>query len=220
MLLAKVEGFPEDTLNSATVLSFVTMACLNDEEWETAEKSLRDESGIRDWMRCMMGKTGGPGEMAAAMTKGAEGDQEALAEAAADCGEKMESAPSQAPTAPAAGPESTSISEPSSIVPLNPDDLAGLLSRLTQYERDCVTDLESLAGFLSKPPRVDYQDVTQQIGCLGDETLLHLELARLPDISRTWAGSSERTRPPAYRTVSRGSAAASSSMRSTPRSPA
>ena len=53
------------------------------------------------------------------------------------------------------------------------------MSRLTEYERDCVTDLELLAGFLSKPPRVDYEDVTQQIVCLGDETLLHLDLARL-----------------------------------------
>ena len=179
MLLAKAEGFPEDTLNSATVLFFVTMACLNDDEWETVDRSLREDSELRDWMRCMIGKLGGPEEMAAAMTKGAEGDQEALAEAAAHCAEKMESAPSQAPATPTATPEPVPTSEQSSIAPLNPDDPADLLSRLTQYERDCITDLELLAGFLSKPPRVDYEDATQQIGCLRDETLLHLDLAHL-----------------------------------------
>ena len=42
MMLAKVEGFPEDTLNSATTLHFVTMACLSDEEWETTAEWVRE----------------------------------------------------------------------------------------------------------------------------------------------------------------------------------
>ena len=88
MLLAKVDGYPEDTLHSATVLYFITMACLSDEEWATADKPLREDSGIREVMRCMMEKVGGPGVMAAAMTNGEEGDQKVLSEAAADCGEK------------------------------------------------------------------------------------------------------------------------------------
>ena len=64
MMLAKVEGFPEDTLNLATTLHFVTMACLSDAEWETADESLRQDSELREWMRCIMekaGRTGGNG---------------------------------------------------------------------------------------------------------------------------------------------------------------
>ena len=83
MLLAKIEGFPEDTLTAGTVLSLVKMACLNDEEWETTDEfelTPEMEVGFRELMRCVMEKLGGPGEMAAAMTKGEEGDEKALAE--------------------------------------------------------------------------------------------------------------------------------------------
>ena len=179
MMLAKVGGYPEDTLNSATALSFVTMACLNDAEWETAARWLREESELRGWMQCMMEKLGGPGQMAAAMTAWDEYNQKMLVEAAEDCAEEMEPVPGKTPAAPTATPEPASASEPSSIAPLDPDDSEGLLSRLSQEERDCVTDVELLPGFLANYPDANYEDMAQQMGCLGDETLLQLELARL-----------------------------------------
>ena len=132
MLLAKVEGYPEDTLNAATTAWLVTLACLRDDEWETAARSLREDSGPRELMRCMMEKLGGPGEMAATMTKGERGDQEALAEAAADCAEETGPVPGETPAAPTATPESASTSEPGSIAPLDPNGLKDLLWRLTQ----------------------------------------------------------------------------------------
>ena len=183
MMLAKVEGFPEDTLNSATTLHFVTMACLSDEEWETAAEWVREDPELREVMQCLMGKLGGPGEMATAMTVGDEEDQKALAEAAEDCAEEMRPTPRETPASPTATLESASTPEPSSIVPLDPDDPAELLSRLSQDERDCVTDFELLGSFLSRHPFldyvVDYEDVAQQLGCLRDETLLELHLAFL-----------------------------------------
>ena len=179
VMLAKVEGFPEDTLHSANTLHFVTIACLNDEELETAHRSLREESELWEGMWCWMGKLGGPGEMATAMTKGKESDQRALAEAAAACTEEMGPAPAETPAAPTATPEPASTPEPSGIAPLNPDDSAELFSRLSQEERDCITDVELLTGFLANYPDSDYEDMAQQMGCLGDETLLQLELARL-----------------------------------------
>ncbi len=128
------------------------MACLNDAEWETAARWLREESELRGWMQCMMEKLGGPGQMAAAMTAGDEYNQKMLAEAAEDCAEGIGSVPGDTPAAPTATPESASTPEPSSIAPLDPDDSAELLSRLSQEERDCVTDVELLADFLSKHP--------------------------------------------------------------------
>ena len=83
-----------------------------------------------------------------------------------------------APT-PTLTTEPTATSEPSGIAPLAPDESAGLLSRLLQSERDCITDFDLLADFWSKHPDVDYEDVAQQIGCLRDETLLSLYLASL-----------------------------------------
>ena len=179
MMLAKIEGFPEDTLNSATTLSLIIMACLNDAEWKTAHRSLQEDSELREWTRCMMGKLGGPGEMAVAMTVGDEEDQKALAEAAEGCAKEMGPAQDETPAAPAAtyGPASTP--EPGSIAPLDPDDSADLLSRLTQEERDCITDVDLLADFWLHPPHVDYEDVAEQMGCLGDDTLMDLHLAQL-----------------------------------------
>ncbi len=200
MMLAHVEGYPEDTLSSATTLHFVTMACLNDAEWETTAEWVREGSEIRAWMQCMMEKLGGPREMAVAMTKGGRGDQGLLAEAAADCAEEMGPAPSEMPSVPAATPESASTSEPSSIAPLDPDDPAGLLPRLSQEERDCVTDFELLADFLSKHPDVDYEDVAQHLECLEDETLWTSISRSLPGISNTWVGCSGQTRNPAFET--------------------
>ncbi len=183
MMLAKVEGFPEDTLNSATTLSLVTMACLNDAEWETTAEWVREDPELREVMQCMMEKLGGPGEMAVAMTVEDEEHQKALAEAAAACAEETRPVPDGAPAAPAEKPEPASTPEPASIAPLDPDDPAELLSRLSQEERDCITDVELLANFWSRHPFldyvVDYEDVAQQLGCLEDETLLNLHLAQL-----------------------------------------
>ena len=88
MMLAKVEGFPEDTLNSATTLSFVTMACLNDAEWETAAQWLREESELRGWMQCMMENLGGPGVLAVAMTN-EDGNPHKMTKPAEACEEEV-----------------------------------------------------------------------------------------------------------------------------------
>ena len=80
---------------------------------------------------------------------------------------------------PTLTPEPTATSEPSGIAPLDPDDSAELLSRLSQDERDCINEFDPLADFWSKHPDVDYEDVAQQMGCLRDETLLSLYLANL-----------------------------------------
>ncbi len=125
LMLAKVEGFPEDTLNSATTLHFVTMACLNDAEWETAAEWLREESELREVMQCLMEKLGGPGEMATAMTKEDEGAQEALTEAAEDCAAETGPEPGDTPAATTATPELASTSEPSSIAPWTPTTRRG-----------------------------------------------------------------------------------------------
>ncbi len=115
MMLAKVEGFPEDTLNSATTLHFVTMACLNDAEWEAADKSLREDSELRDWMQCIMEKLGGPGTMATAMTRGEKDDQKALADAAADCAGEM--GPTSDQEDPGLQPAPTRTSAPATPTP-------------------------------------------------------------------------------------------------------
>ena len=84
------------------------------------------------------------------------------------------------PTAtPEPKPAPTATHEPSGVAPLDPDDSAELLSRLSQDEHECITDFDLLADFWSEHPDVEYEDVAQQMGCLRDKTLLHLYLAGL-----------------------------------------
>ena len=93
----------------------------------------------------------------------------------------------------------------------------GLLSRLLQEERDCTTDFELLSAFLSKHPDVDYEDVTQQLGCLGDGTLLDLHLAFIAWYFQDLGGMFRVTRNPAFETPWMVSTSATTSGRYTPR---
>ena len=166
--------------SSIAVATTVT-ACLTDEEWERATPGI--QIGSQEWaaqeradQRCLMEALGGPGKMAEAMRAEDEDNQKMLAEAAEDCAEEIGPVPGETPA-------STATPEPNSIVPLDPDDSPGLLSRLSQEERNCITDVGLLADFWSRHPFldyvVDYEGVAQQLGCLGDETLLDLHLANL-----------------------------------------
>ena len=82
---------------------FVTVACLNDPEWEATAPVLGMSSDEREGMQCLMGALGGPGEMAAAMRAAQEGDFDDLARAGTECGLEMGPLPGQPPGTPHAG---------------------------------------------------------------------------------------------------------------------
>ena len=89
-----------------TALS-VTIACLNDEEWEAAASMTGMQPEEREGMRCLLDQLGGSGEMAEAMKAAGEGDLTDLATAGADCGLDMEPAPGQATATPPLTPTAT-----------------------------------------------------------------------------------------------------------------
>ena len=171
MLLAKVEGFPEYTLNSATTAWLVTLACLSDDELRTAAKSLREDSGLRELMRCMMEMLGGPGEMAAAMTKGEEGDQKAFAEAAAGCGEEVEPTPGQEDAGPPPVPMvDIQPGHPAASLSLLPDSMMYAYINLNTVARrpDIQEHVEfQLAHFVSRDELPFAEELLTSIGA-GD----------------------------------------------------
>ena len=85
----------------------MTMACLNQEEWNSTAPVMGMGPDGREGMQCLMQEMGGPEGMAAALGAGDENALPALFAAAAGCGLDMGGPPSQAPVAPTATPEPT-----------------------------------------------------------------------------------------------------------------
>ena len=83
---------------------FVTMACLNDEEWETVGPQVGMSLDERKGMQCLLVALGGPGPMAAMMAAAQEGHFTILAQAGEECGLDMGPVPRQVPGTPPPAP--------------------------------------------------------------------------------------------------------------------
>ena len=100
VMTAGMEGDPERAMAGSMTALSVTIACLNDEEWDAAASKMGMRPDEREGMRCLLDQLGGPGEMAEAMKAAGEGDFTDLAKAGADCELDMGPAPGQAPVTP------------------------------------------------------------------------------------------------------------------------
>ena len=107
VMTAGMEGDPGRAMAGSMTALSVTIACLNDEEWEAAASMTGMQPEEREGMRCLLDQLGGPGEMAEAMKAAGEGDFTDLAKARADCGLDMGPAPGQAPATPPPTPTAT-----------------------------------------------------------------------------------------------------------------
>ena len=87
-MLATVLGNELDKMMVASI--FATIACLNDEEWETAATVLGVDLGIRAAMMCLLEEMGGTAGLTAALEPGAEESFTALILAVTDCDLGME----------------------------------------------------------------------------------------------------------------------------------
>ena len=107
VMLAGLQGDPGTAMSGSMAALFLTMACLNQEEWNSAAPVIGMGPDGREGMQCLMQEMGGPEGMAAALGAGDENALPALFAAAAGCGLDMGGPPSQAPVAPTATPEPT-----------------------------------------------------------------------------------------------------------------
>ena len=104
VMTAGIEGDPDRAMAGSMTGLFVTMACLNDQEWETAGPQVGMSLDERKGMQCLLVALGGPGPMAAAMKAAQEGDFTILAQAGAECGLDMGPVPRQVPGTPPPAP--------------------------------------------------------------------------------------------------------------------
>ena len=108
VMTAGIEGDPGRAMAGSMTALSVTIACLNDEEWDAAASMMGMRPEEREGMRCLLDQLGGPGQMAEAMKAAGEGDFTGLAQAGADCGlEDMGPVRDQAPVTPPPTPTAT-----------------------------------------------------------------------------------------------------------------
>ena len=91
---------------------FLTLTCLNQEEWDVAAPAMDMGPDDREGMQCLLAEMGGPDEMAAALRAEDERGFMALFAAAAGCGLEMGGPPSQVPVVPTATPLPTATPVP------------------------------------------------------------------------------------------------------------
>ena len=100
VMTAGMDGDPGRAMAGSMAAFSVTMACLNDQEWEETAPQVGMGQEERVGMVCLMEALGGPGEMAAAMIAAGEGDFTDMARAGSECGLDMGPVPGQAPVTP------------------------------------------------------------------------------------------------------------------------
>ena len=98
VMTAGLEGDPGAAMAGSMAALTVTIACLNDEEWEAAAQEMGMRPEERAGMQCLMNAVGGPREMATAMRAAQEGDLTDLTKVGAECGLDMGTQPGQTPT--------------------------------------------------------------------------------------------------------------------------
>ena len=101
VMTAGMDGDPGRAMAGSMAAFSVTVACLNDEEWEATAPMMGMPPEEREGMRCLLDQLGGPGEMAEAMRAAGEGDFENLANAGAACGLDLEGTSDRGPTSEA-----------------------------------------------------------------------------------------------------------------------
>ena len=106
-MLATVLGNEQDKMMFASI--FVTIACLNDEEWETAATVLGVDLGTRAAMMCLLEEMGGTAGLTAALEPGAEESFTALILAVTDCDLGMEGGTEPATTPTPASPQTKTL---------------------------------------------------------------------------------------------------------------
>ena len=107
VMTSGIEGDPGRAMAGSMTALSVTIACLNDEEWDAAASMMGMRPDEREGMQCLLDQMGGPGEMAEAMIAAGEGNFTDLAQAGADCGLDMGPVPGQVPVTPPPTPTAT-----------------------------------------------------------------------------------------------------------------
>ena len=122
VMTAGIEGDPGRAMAGSMAAFSVTIACLNDDEWEKAGPAAGMSDQDRAGGQCLMAELGGPGKMAEAMVAAQEGDITGLALAGMECGLDMGPPPRQAPGTPPPAPTPATTAPTPASTPVTPGE--------------------------------------------------------------------------------------------------
>ena len=100
VMTAGAEGYPAAAMAGSMTAFIVTLACLNQEEWETTAPQVGMDLEEREGMLCVLEELGGPAGMVAAMIAATGDDPAKLTAAAVKCELDMGPSPGQTPVRP------------------------------------------------------------------------------------------------------------------------
>ncbi len=177
VMLSGLQGDPGTAMSGSMAALFLTLACLNPEEWNAAAPAMDMRPDDRAGMRCLLEEMGGPQGMAAVLGAEAQSGFTALFAAAAGCGMEMGGPPGQLSPAVTATPEPTATPtiepsetpEPTSTAtPAQPPRPSGLWRGITVAPEDRCSPYDSRDYHYS--PSVEPRIVDAQGGIYGPYT--------------------------------------------------
>ena len=118
VMLSVLQGDPGTAMSGSMAALFLTLACLNPEEWNASAPAMAMGPDDRVGMQCLLEEMGGPQGMAAALGADDQSGFTALFAAAAGCGLEMGGPPGQMSPAVTATPEPTATLAPAA-APVN-----------------------------------------------------------------------------------------------------
>ena len=86
VMLAGIAGDEQTAMVGSMSAFFVTIACLNEEEWETAGPALDMDASDRESLQCVLEELGGPEGLATTLGNQGEAGFMALVSASVNCG--------------------------------------------------------------------------------------------------------------------------------------
>ena len=100
VMTAGAQADPKAAMAGSMAGMAVTIACLNQDEWERTGPNIGMTERDRREMLCILDHTGGPGQMAQIMTQAQTGNIEPLIEASVSCGADVSHPTGDAPRTP------------------------------------------------------------------------------------------------------------------------
>ena len=183
VMLAALEGNQQDGMVISAVI--LTIACLNEQEWNAAARAMDLHPDDRETMLCILKEMDGPEEMVAALGAAGQDSAVALASAQRKCGVELEDRAAIPALTATPTPTSSTTPEPTAtpppdgrLAPLRLQDSQALVSSLSQAELACIGDVpETLDRVRAWPSQEAKDEMLRLIGCLSDETLARLFLS-------------------------------------------
>ena len=181
VMLSGSRGDPATAMVGSMSALFLTVSCLNDDEFATSAPALGFNPDDREGLNCLMEAMGGPEGFAASVAPGNQDAILALFGAAAQCGLEMEGAPGMMGGPSEVLPPTTGTEPgPGEGVDRQMDALAGVFAGLSDSELACIAGVGISPEMLQDPSVVDSATPEQQgqvLGCLENETVTSLFLS-------------------------------------------